>query len=77
MAMDLTIADFPLMNLNDLIIVARILKGMDVLNLQMTSKEDFLIEFAHIKLFINNYYDCLAMIDVELYLAMGRQVTVP
>lgn len=43
----------------------------------MTSKEDFLLGFAHINLFIDNYYDCLALTDVELALAMGKQITVP
>lgn len=43
----------------------------------MTSKEDFLIIYAHIKLFINNYYDYLTMTDVELALAMRKQIIVP
>lgn len=49
------------MNINDLINVANISKYIDVLRLQMTNKEDFLIGLAHIKLFIDNYYDYLAM----------------
>ena len=36
-----------------------------------------MISFSRIKLFIDNYYDCLDLTDVELALAMGRQVTVP
>ena len=76
-AFDFSMEDFTLMNLNELISVAKILSSVDVSKLQMTKKIDFLIGFAHIKLFIDNYYDCLAMIDVELASAMGRQVTMP
>ena len=50
-AFGFTRADFPLMNLNDLINVAKILSNVDVSKLQMTNKEDFLLGFAHIKLF--------------------------
>ena len=32
---------------------------------------------AHIKLFIDNYYDCLALTDVELALTMGKEINVP
>lgn len=58
------------MNPNDLIIVANILSEVDVSKLQVNNKEDFLLGFAHIKLFIDNYYDCLALTDVELTLEM-------
>ena len=43
----------------------------------MTRKEDSLIGFAHIKLFIDNYYEYLALTDVELAMAVGKQITVP
>ena len=56
-----SIADFPLMNLNDLIQVANILKDMDASKLQVTSKEVLHLGLGHIKLFIDNYYDCLAV----------------
>ena len=69
-------ADFPLMNIHDLICVARIMKGTDFSKLQLTSKKDFLIGFAHIKLFIDNYYEYLALTDLELALAIGKQITV-
>lgn len=65
------------MNLNDLIGVAKILKGVDTSKLHITDKEDFLLGFSHIKLFLDNYYDCFAMIDVELALTLVKQVTVP
>ncbi|CAI9281248.1 unnamed protein product [Lactuca saligna] len=68
---DFSVVDFPLMNLNDIICVANILSSVDVLKLQVNRKEDFLLSFAHIKLFKYNYYDSQALTDVELALAMG------
>lgn len=76
-AFNFSVADFPLINLNDLISVARILKGVDISNLQMKNKEEFLIRYVDIMLFIDNYYDFLPLIDVELALAKGKQVSVP
>lgn len=73
---DFSVANFPLMNLNDLIQLARILKGIDAMKLQGTSKDEYPLGLAHIKLFIDNYYDCLALTDVELALAMGKEITV-
>ena len=32
---------------------------------------------AHIKVFIDNYFDCLALTDVELASTMGKEITVP
>ena len=37
----------------------------------------FRFGFAHIKIFIDNYYDCLALTDEELASGLGRIVTVP
>lgn len=76
-AFDFLVADFPLMNLHDLICVARIFKVVDVSKLQITSKEDFLIGFCHIKLFIDNYYSYRVLTYVELALAMEKQIIVP
>ena len=76
-AFDFSVANFPLMNLNDLINVAKILSTADVSKLQVNRKEDFLIGFAHIKVFIHNYYDCLAMTDIELAMVVNRTSKVP
>ena len=46
---EFSVADFPLMNLYDLLIVAKILKSVDVLKLHITNKEDFMIRFAHLR----------------------------
>lgn len=45
--------------------VVKILKSVDVSKLQVTNKEDFLIGFAHLKVFIDGYYGSLALTDVE------------
>ena len=37
----------------------------------------FRLGLAHIKIFINNYYECLALTDVELATAKGLEVKVP
>ena len=74
---ELTIADFPLMNLNDLIQVAYILKNLDAHKLQNTSKDVLKLGLGHIKLFIDNYYDCLAMTDVELVATMEKELVAP
>ena len=76
-AFDFSIDDFPLMNLNDLIQVANILKVMDASKIQGTSKEVLRLGLGHIKLFIDNYYDCLALTDVELALSMRKEIMVP
>ena len=65
------------MNLNDLITVAKILKVNSETKLQGTSKEDFMLGLAHIKIFIDNYFNCLALTDVELALTIGKRITVP
>ena len=57
--------------------VTKILSTIDVSKLQLNNKDDFMIGFAHIKVFINNYYDCLFVIDIELALAVNRNSKVP
>lgn len=64
------------MNLSDLISVARILSGVDVSKLQVNKKEGFLLGFADIKLFIDDYYDCIALTNMELALVIGKQTNV-
>ena len=62
---DFSVVDFPIMNLHDLIVVAMIMNNVNVLKLQVTSKEDFLIGFAHLKNFIDGYYGALSLTDIE------------
>ena len=76
-AFDFSVADFPLMNVYDLISVARILKGTDASKLHLINKEDFLHGFTQSKLFIDNYYEYLALTDIELVLAINKKITVP
>ncbi|KAL7604851.1 hypothetical protein Lser_V15G19577 [Lactuca serriola] len=74
---DFTIADFPLMNCNDLIQVALILKHMEENKLKGSETDVFKVGFAHVKTFIDNYFDCLALTDEELANVLGREVKVP
>ncbi|KAL7587313.1 hypothetical protein Lser_V15G40383 [Lactuca serriola] len=74
---DFTVADFPLMNCNDLIQVALILKHMEENNLKGSETDVFKVGFAHVKTFIDNYFDCLALTDEELANVLGREVKVP
>ncbi|KAL7586161.1 hypothetical protein Lser_V15G40639 [Lactuca serriola] len=74
---DFTIADFPLMNCNDLIQVALILKHMEENKLKGSETDVFKVGFAHVKTYIDNYFDCLALTDEELANVLGREVKVP
>ena len=68
------IADFPLMNLYELIQVALLLKDKSFSYLQNIDPEEFKLGVAHIKIFIENYYECLALTDVELATAKGMEI---
>ena len=35
-----------------------------------------ILGLGHLKLFIDNYYDCLALIDIELAMSLGKEVSV-
>ena len=74
---DFSITDFPLMNLNDLVIMTKILSNVDVMKLLENNKDDFLIGFAHIKVFIDNYFDCLSITDIELAMVVNKISKVP
>ncbi|KAL7609544.1 hypothetical protein Lser_V15G13888 [Lactuca serriola] len=74
---DFTIVDFPLMNCNDLIQVALILKHMEENKLKGSETDVFKVGFAHVKTYIDNYFDCLALTDEELANVLGREVKVP
>lgn len=76
-ACNFSVADFPLMNLDDLITVTNFLISIDVLKLLDSNKDDFLIGFTHIKVFIDNYFDCLAVTEIELAMAVNRTSKVP
>ena len=60
------------MNLHELLCVEKILKFVDVLKSQVTNKEDFLLGFAQIKVFIDGYYGALALTSIELATTLGR-----
>ncbi|KAL7601073.1 hypothetical protein Lser_V15G24877 [Lactuca serriola] len=74
---DFTVADFPLMNCNDLIQVALILKHMEENKLKGSETDVFKVGFAQVKTYIDNYFDCLALTNDELANVLGREVKVP
>ncbi|KAL7592159.1 hypothetical protein Lser_V15G33908 [Lactuca serriola] len=74
---DFTIADFPLMNLYDLIQVALLLKERSFLYLQNMDPDEYKLGITHIKIFIENYYECLELTNVELAIAKGLEITAP
>ncbi|CAH1453467.1 unnamed protein product [Lactuca virosa] len=76
-AFEFTIAYFPLINLNDLITVTKILSNVDVSKITETNKDNFIIGFTHIKVFTGNYYDYLAIIDIELATTVKKPLKVP
>ena len=49
---------------------------MKASQLQETDKDVLRLGLAHIKMFIDNYYDFLALIDVELASTLGKKVNV-
>ena len=65
------------MNLNNMVIVTTFLSNVDVTKLLEDNKDDFLIDFAHTKVFIDSYYDCLTIIDIELAIAMNKTSKFP
>lgn len=66
------------MNLNELITVPKILNVVDVSKITETNKDDFFfIGYAHLKAFLDSYYDYLAIIDIDLALAMNKTLKVP
>lgn len=65
------------MNLNDLIMVMKILTIVDVSKIAKTNKDDFVIGFANVKAFLNRYYDYLAITDIDLALAINKTSKVP
>ena len=74
---EFTVADFPLMNTYDLINVALILKDKSFSFLQETEPDVFSLGCRHIKIFLENYFECLAQTDVELATVKGFDITAP
>lgn len=71
------VANFPLMNLNNLVIVTSILSNVHVTKLPENNKDDFLIGFTHMKVFIDSYYDCLSITYTELSMDIKKTLKVP
>lgn len=76
-AFEFTIAYFPMMNLNDLITVKKILCNVDVSKVAQENRNAFIIGFAHIKTFLDSYYDYLAIKYIDLAMAVNKTSKVP
>ena len=74
---EFTVADFPLMNTYDLINIALMLKDKSFSFLQDTEPDVFNLGCKHIKVFLENYFECLAQTDVELATVKGFDITAP
>ena len=74
---EFSVADFSLMNLNDLISITNILINLDVSKIPETNRNDFILGFGHIKAFLDSYYEYLAITDNDLVIAIKKTVKVP
>lgn len=77
MLFEFIVADFPLMNLNDHIIVTKILSYVDVTKIIETNNDPFIVSFAHIKTFLDSYYKYLAITYIDLALFINKTLKVP
>lgn len=65
------------MNLNDLIIVSKILCEVDSSQVIKENRNAFVIGYAHIKAFIDCNYDYLVATDIDLAIAINKSSKVP
>lgn len=70
-----TIVDFPLMNLNDLITVTKIMGDMN--NDRVQDKASYIIRYSHIKSFINCYFVRLTLRDYKFTTSFKKKSKVP
>lgn len=63
-ACEFTIANFPLMNLNDLITLAYMIKTLD--DKYVTNKKVYVIGYAYLKNYIDFYFAHLGLFDFEI-----------
>ena len=77
MVFEFTVADFPQMNLNDLISIMKILINVDVSKIPKTNINGFILGFGHIKAFLDSYYEYLAITYINLAIVIKRTTKVP
>lgn len=75
--LELTIAYIPLRNLNDLIIVSKILCNVDTSKVAEENSDVFVLGYAHIKALLDCYYKYLAITDIDLSKAINKSSKVP
>lgn len=71
-AFKFTTPDFPWMNLSDLITTMNILSQVDKSQISGEYQETFFLEYAHIKAFIDCYYDYRVVTYVDLAMAIKK-----
>lgn len=57
--------------------VTKILISVDVSKLVKTNKEVFIGWFAHIKAFVDSYYEYLANMDIDIAFAINKSSPMP
>lgn len=77
MVIEFTVAYFPLMKLNDLVVVTNIFSIVDVLKLTEANMDAFILGFSDIKTFLDGYYEYLAIIDIDLALVVNKAAKMP
>lgn len=71
-AFEFTIADFPLMSLNDLITITNILCDVDTSQVAEENQNAFIIGYAQNKAFIDLYYSYMAETNIDLAMAINK-----
>lgn len=76
-AFELTIANFPLMNQNDLNTVSNFLCNVDASKVAEENRNVFVLGYAHIKAFVDCYYEYFSITDIHLSMAINKSSKVP
>lgn len=71
---DFNIAEFPLMNLNDLITIT--ISWEIWVNPKIKDKALYIIGYGHIKIFLDRYYAYLALIKIDLSTSANKKLKV-
>ena len=75
MLLDVILANFPMMNFNDLISTPKLMGDLN--KSQILDKAAYIIEYGHIKAFLDAYFVHLALIDNDLSIIFNKRPEVP
>lgn len=76
-AFKFTIKYFPLMNVNDLITVSKILCHIDYSKVAEENRDAFIIGYAHNNTFLDYYYEYLVITNIGLAMEINKASKVP